>query len=46
MREAEAALKAMREAPDQESRRRAADQLERALKTLRERMKKPEGPGK
>jgi RNA polymerase sigma factor (sigma-70 family) len=46
MREAEAALKAMREAPDRESQRRAADQLERALKVLRERMKKPEGPGK
>jgi RNA polymerase sigma factor (sigma-70 family) len=44
MHEAEAALKALREAPDQESRRRAADQLEKALKKVREQMKKQEAP--
>jgi hypothetical protein len=40
--EAEAALKALREASDQESKRRAADQLEKALKKVREQLKKPE----
>jgi hypothetical protein len=42
--EAEAALKVLREASDQESRRRAADQLEKALKKVREQLKKPEVP--
>jgi hypothetical protein len=42
--EAEAALKELREASDQESRRRAADQLEKALKKVREQLKKPAAP--
>jgi RNA polymerase sigma factor (sigma-70 family) len=39
--EAEAALKALREAKDPEARRRAADALEQAVKKLREQPKKP-----
>ncbi len=46
LQDAEVALQALREAPNQESRRRAADQLEKALKGLREQMKKQEGPRK
>jgi hypothetical protein len=42
--EAEASLKALRDATDQESRRRAADQLEKSLKELREKLKKQEAP--
>jgi RNA polymerase sigma factor (sigma-70 family) len=42
--EAERILKALREARDQESRQRAADQLEKMLKMLREQSKKSEAP--
>jgi hypothetical protein len=41
--EAEAALKALREARDTESQRKAADVLEKALQKLREQQKKQEG---
>jgi hypothetical protein len=37
--EAEAALKALREAPDKEAQRRAAEALERAMKNLKEQLK-------
>jgi hypothetical protein len=43
--EAEAALKALREARDTESQRKAADALDKALKMLREQQHKPQGPG-
>jgi RNA polymerase sigma factor (sigma-70 family) len=43
VKEAEAALKALREAKDPEARRRAADSLEQAVKKLKEQPKKPEG---
>jgi RNA polymerase sigma factor (sigma-70 family) len=42
--EAEAALKALRETTDQESRRRAAEQLEMASKKVREQLKNKEAP--
>jgi hypothetical protein len=42
--EAEAALKALRETTDQESRRRAAEELEKSSKKVREQLKKPETP--
>jgi hypothetical protein len=42
--DAEASLKNLREASDPESRRRAADQLEQALKKVREQLKKQETP--
>ena len=44
--EAEAALKALREARDTEAQRKAADSLEKALKRLREQQKKekPDAP--
>jgi RNA polymerase sigma factor (sigma-70 family) len=46
LQQAEAALKALREAPDAEARRKAADALEKALKKLRElQQKKPERAG-
>jgi RNA polymerase sigma factor (sigma-70 family) len=45
LQEAEAALKALREARDTEAQRKAADNLEKALKTLREQQqKKPDRP--
>jgi hypothetical protein len=44
LQEAEAALKALREASDQYSRSRAADQLEKASKKVREQQKKPVAP--
>jgi RNA polymerase sigma factor (sigma-70 family) len=40
--EAEAALKVLRDSRDTESQRKAADVLDKTLKTLREQMKKPE----
>jgi RNA polymerase sigma factor (sigma-70 family) len=43
LREAETALKAMRQANDAESRRKAADSLDKALKKLRDQMKKTDG---
>jgi hypothetical protein len=46
LQEAEAALKALREAGDTEAQRKAADALEKALKKLREQQKKQEGAGK
>jgi hypothetical protein len=46
LQQAEAALKAWREAPDQTSQRRAADKLEKALKKVREQLKKQAAPGK
>jgi RNA polymerase sigma factor (sigma-70 family) len=44
--EAEAALKALREARDTEAQRKAADALEKALQKLREQQKKQEGSAK
>jgi hypothetical protein len=44
--EAEAALKALREARDTEAQRKAADALGKALQKLREKQNKPEGPAK
>jgi RNA polymerase sigma factor (sigma-70 family) len=44
--EAEAALKALREAKSPEARKRAAEALEKAVKKLREQPKGPEKPGK
>ena len=46
LQEAEAALKALREARDTEAQRKAADSLEKALKRLREQQKKekPDAP--
>jgi RNA polymerase sigma factor (sigma-70 family) len=46
LQEAEAALKALREAPNQESQRRAAEALDKALQKLRGQMKKQESPAK
>jgi RNA polymerase sigma factor (sigma-70 family) len=46
LQEAEAALKALREARDTESQRKAADALEKALQKLREQLKKQEGLSK
>ena len=45
LQEAEAALKALREARDAQAQRKATDALEKALKKLREQQKKQEGPG-
>jgi hypothetical protein len=45
LQEAEAALKALREARDTETQRKATDTLEKALQKLREQQKKPQGPG-
>jgi hypothetical protein len=44
--EAEAALKALREARDTEAQRKASDALDKALQRLREQQKKQEGPPK
>jgi RNA polymerase sigma factor (sigma-70 family) len=46
LQEVEAALKAWREAPDQAAQRRAADKLEKALKKMREQLKKQTTSGK
>jgi hypothetical protein len=46
LQEAEAALKALREARDPEAQRKAADALEKALKKLRAQQKKQEGSAK
>jgi hypothetical protein len=46
LQEAEAALKALREARDAEAQRKATDALEKALKKLRQQQKKQEGPPK
>jgi hypothetical protein len=43
--EAEAALKALREARDTEGQRKAADALEQALRKLREQRKNPQDKG-
>jgi hypothetical protein len=46
LKEAEAALKALREARDDAAKRRAAEALEKAIKQLREQLKAPARPGK
>jgi RNA polymerase sigma factor (sigma-70 family) len=46
LQDAEAALRALREARDTEAQRKATDALEKALQKLREQQKKQEGPAK